>query len=55
MDPELWSISYMSGTHFQYKFNSGVCFVIKLPYLIIISGMLNMEHIIYVCKILILI
>jgi hypothetical protein len=43
------------GLIFQYKFNGDVCFVIGLPYLIIILGMLNMEHIIYVCKILILI
>jgi len=34
----------MSGTYFQYEFK----FVIGLPYLAIISGILNMEHIIYV-------
>jgi hypothetical protein len=38
----------MSRTHFRYEFNGDVYFVIGLPYLIIILGMLNMEHIIYV-------
>jgi hypothetical protein len=36
----------MSRTHFSIQIH--YCFVIGLPYLIIILGMLNMKHIIYV-------
>jgi len=39
---------YHMGFIFQYKFNHDVCFVIRLPNFAIISGMLDMQHIIYV-------
>ena len=47
---ECWYRAYhiCSGLIFQYKFNGDVCFVIGLPYLAIILGMLDMEYIIYV-------
>ena len=47
---ECWYRAYhiCLGLIFQYEFNSDVCFVIGLPYLAIILGMLDMEHIIYV-------
>jgi len=41
-------IIYVELIYFNNEFNSDVCFVIGLPYLAIISGMLDMEYIIYV-------
>jgi hypothetical protein len=46
----IWYVAYhiCLGLIFQYKFNHDVCFVIGLPNLAIVSGILDMEHIIYV-------
>jgi hypothetical protein len=46
----IWYVAYhiYLGLIFQCEFNHDVCFVIGLPNLGIVSGMLDMEHIIYI-------